>query len=217
MTERPTTRRRILDAARRLFNAQGYSETTISQIADAAGIAHGNVWYHFRTKTDIVDALKAELAEALAERRAIGSQGRDLADEYVTSVLVGMQHQGDYRFVLRDALQFRSDEKEIDAALAEDHRTLRRLVRRLDEEEFFRRDLPVDLEELTRSLFIVARYWSDHVQDHEGRDEITWDDQVRGLRHHLGVLRPWLTAAARRAIDDAAEGAIQRLARASPA
>lgn len=212
MSKGPSTRRRILDAALRQFNLHGYSETTIAQIAAEAGIAVGNLTYHFRTKADLVDTLQRELADALAEHRKHSTQGGDVADDYVTSVIVGMKFQGDYRFLLRDHLQLKADRGRIDAELAADYRGMHALVRRLDDEGLFRRDIDVDLDALTRSLFIVTRYWSDHLQDHEGRQEITWEDQVAGFHHHLMVLRPWLTASGRRSIEAATARAIALLA-----
>ena len=62
-------RRAILDAARELFARQGYEETTIAEIARAAGVAVGTVYLYFENKHDIlVDvclALNAEVAQVI--------------------------------------------------------------------------------------------------------------------------------------------------------
>ncbi|PJJ30620.1 TetR/AcrR family transcriptional regulator [Lacrimispora celerecrescens] len=47
----------ILDAAADLFNSDGYDGTTISAIIEKAGIARGTIYYHFKSKEDILDAL----------------------------------------------------------------------------------------------------------------------------------------------------------------
>jgi AcrR family transcriptional regulator len=44
----------ILYAARELFASQGYEETTIAQIAQAAGVAVGTVYLYFSSKHDIL-------------------------------------------------------------------------------------------------------------------------------------------------------------------
>ena len=49
-----TTCGRILDASRRLFNERGYVGTTTAAIAAEVRITEGNLWYHFRTKLDLV-------------------------------------------------------------------------------------------------------------------------------------------------------------------
>ncbi|MDP4501307.1 TetR/AcrR family transcriptional regulator [Nonomuraea turcica] len=55
------TRRRIIDGARELFLRQGYSSTTLDQIAAAAGVAVQTVYFHFGNKAtvlkEIIDVL----------------------------------------------------------------------------------------------------------------------------------------------------------------
>jgi AcrR family transcriptional regulator len=48
------TRQRIAEAALDLFTSQGYSETTIDQIAVAAGVGRRTVFRHFATKEAMV-------------------------------------------------------------------------------------------------------------------------------------------------------------------
>lgn len=47
----------ILDAAERLFATKGYDETSTSTILDEVGIARGTLYYHFKSKEDILDAV----------------------------------------------------------------------------------------------------------------------------------------------------------------
>jgi TetR/AcrR family acrAB operon transcriptional repressor len=55
--EAQQTRHSILDAAERVFRAQGVSATTLQQIAAAAGVTRGAVYHHFNSKHEIVDAM----------------------------------------------------------------------------------------------------------------------------------------------------------------
>ena len=55
--ERPAKRDRLIDAASQLFYEQGVERTTIADIAAAADVPAGNVYYYFKTKDDIVDAV----------------------------------------------------------------------------------------------------------------------------------------------------------------
>ena len=58
-------RQRLLDAARQVFYTSGVERTTLADIAAAAGIPLGNVYYYFKTKNDLVQAVvKAHIDEA---------------------------------------------------------------------------------------------------------------------------------------------------------
>lgn len=49
-------RARIVDAARRLFNRNGFEQTSIDQIMAEAGLTRGGFYYHFRSKDDLYAA-----------------------------------------------------------------------------------------------------------------------------------------------------------------
>jgi AcrR family transcriptional regulator len=56
-------RERLVDAAKQMLYAQGVERTTLAEVAEAAGIAPGNVYYYFKTKDDLVEAAVAAHAE----------------------------------------------------------------------------------------------------------------------------------------------------------
>ena len=58
-------RQRLVDAACQVFYANGVERTTLADVAAAAGIPLGNVYYYFKTKNDLVRAVvEARLGEA---------------------------------------------------------------------------------------------------------------------------------------------------------
>lgn len=50
-------RERVLDAAQKLFLKFGYDKTTVSDIAEEAGISKGAIYLHFHSKESVMDAL----------------------------------------------------------------------------------------------------------------------------------------------------------------
>jgi AcrR family transcriptional regulator len=54
---RETTRRRLYDAAVTLIAEQGFSATTVDEIAERAGVAKGTVYYNFGGKNDLFEEL----------------------------------------------------------------------------------------------------------------------------------------------------------------
>ncbi|MEU8322313.1 TetR/AcrR family transcriptional regulator [Nonomuraea sp. NPDC048881] len=63
-------RRRLMAAAARVLHEQGVERTTIADIAEAAGVPVGNVYYYFKTKDELVLAALSEHAGHLAELTA---------------------------------------------------------------------------------------------------------------------------------------------------
>lgn len=50
-------RNEILDAADELFGRKGFAATSTNDILEKVGIARGTLYYHFKSKEDIMDAL----------------------------------------------------------------------------------------------------------------------------------------------------------------
>jgi len=55
------TRRGVLDAAFEVFTRKGFTRTTIGDIASAAGVTRGAVYWHFKDKVDLFMALSDEI------------------------------------------------------------------------------------------------------------------------------------------------------------
>ncbi|MDB5825849.1 MAG: TetR family transcriptional regulator [Variovorax sp.] len=51
------TRHRLIDAAEILFQSQGVSRTSLQQIAEQAGATRGAVYWHFKDKADLFNAM----------------------------------------------------------------------------------------------------------------------------------------------------------------
>src|SRR5882757_3784987 len=79
MKEHTDTRTRIKDVALTLFTEQGYEATSLREIAEALGVTKAALYYHFKTKEDIVSSLTEDRAAVVDELIAWGqSQPRTL-------------------------------------------------------------------------------------------------------------------------------------------
>jgi AcrR family transcriptional regulator len=72
------TKQRIIDAARRLFMDQGYAATSTADLAVAADVAEGSIFYHFGSKRALLDALGKIYAQAMTE--AMMGDAKDVAE-----------------------------------------------------------------------------------------------------------------------------------------
>ncbi|GAA1393409.1 TetR/AcrR family transcriptional regulator [Luteococcus peritonei] len=61
------TRRRIITAASELFAEQGYTGTSMDQIAEAAGVSKGTIFYNYKNKSELFEQLIRAAALTIAE------------------------------------------------------------------------------------------------------------------------------------------------------
>lgn len=106
------TGQNILDKAREMFNEQGVQSTTLRQIATGLGMSQGNLNYHFKTKSELIEALYFELVAKMDVEMSAMSQGFSLLSTAFISAEKSMTIFYEYRFILRDMYSiFRENEK----------------------------------------------------------------------------------------------------------
>jgi TetR/AcrR family acrAB operon transcriptional repressor len=66
--EAEQTRQDILRAAFDIFSRKGFMRTTLSNVASAAGVTRGAIYWHFKDKLDLFLALAEEIEAAAAVR-----------------------------------------------------------------------------------------------------------------------------------------------------
>jgi AcrR family transcriptional regulator len=64
---RGDTRQRIQDVALELFSAQGYEKTSLREIAERLEVTKAALYYHFKTKEDILISIFEDLTRPLDE------------------------------------------------------------------------------------------------------------------------------------------------------
>lgn len=83
------TRHRLLDAAEHLFQARGVSHTSLHDIAQAAGVTRGAVYWHFRDKVDLFNAMMERVRLPVEEPPgAVDGRRDDGALERLRTMLV---------------------------------------------------------------------------------------------------------------------------------
>ncbi|MGE0151036.1 MAG: TetR/AcrR family transcriptional regulator [Reyranellaceae bacterium] len=97
------TRRKILDAAARTFRDKGYAATTLNDIADAAEIRAASLYYYFRSKEDLLEAVfgigMQRVVDAVRQRSAALPADATLAQRIQVAIEAHLEmllQQGDY-------------------------------------------------------------------------------------------------------------------------
>ncbi|WP_067134233.1 TetR/AcrR family transcriptional regulator [Microtetraspora malaysiensis] len=94
------TRSRIQDVALRLFTEQGYEATSLREIAEALNVTKAALYYHFKTKDDIIasltedriKSLDALVAWAQEQPRTVETR-RELVRRYSEDMTRGRDHE----------------------------------------------------------------------------------------------------------------------------
>ncbi len=195
---RSSTRDRILEACRTLFNERGPAEVTTAEIAQGVGISEGNLHYHFRRKEQIVVALFDQFEVALD---SVGRPEADLArrPEPHRRYLAGWFNMmwewrlfyasGVYR--LAPALQPRLMQV-TDHGQAQVRQALTDLV-----QEGVLRAEPSELDRLVVNAWIVASYWIDYLRSRQGVQTVTRDHLRWGYAQVEALFTPYALAARR--------------------
>lgn len=66
-TRSDATKKKLFDAAMDLIGERGFTDASVDEIVDRAGVAKGTVYYHFAGKADLVEALIADRFAPLAD------------------------------------------------------------------------------------------------------------------------------------------------------
>lgn len=95
------TRDRIVATALSLFNEAGYGAVTTALLAERLGMAEGNLWYHFKTKRALLDAIGERFAASITARLALAPTSDPVAS-YARLLRAMMAEFRDFRFLYRD-------------------------------------------------------------------------------------------------------------------
>jgi AcrR family transcriptional regulator len=196
----PKTKEKILTASLRLFNENGYDAVTTARISEEVGISEGNLWYHFRTKRDLVSAHQLALFVLIDRRLAISSSPESVLESYAQFNRMVFEEVWIYQYLYRDQAEYGRASPELEDRV---HRiyemTTDMLIR------FFRHmiearhlDMPEDeLAPLADNTWMVIRYWPSFLR--ETRRVVRLDKAAlnAGIRHHFALFETHLTKAAR--------------------
>jgi AcrR family transcriptional regulator len=196
----PLTRKQILDASLHLFSEKGFAKTSVRDIAHRAGITDAAIYYHFKSKRELFEALFEErgITSALSELEQATISERPVLD-VLTSIAVAalgiMQRNKDFMKVLL------SEALSEDPVATEDYRMVTERWRKAEARilrEFVRRaELPasIDVDTAARQFVVLSvGPFMDEImagQDRAGQEpspELV--ERVRSaVQHFVGGLR----------------------------
>jgi TetR/AcrR family fatty acid metabolism transcriptional regulator len=138
-------RRRILDAAVRVFAGQGYDASRVGDIAKEAGVAYGLVYHYYESKEQVLEAVFREawgrLLAAVALAEETGADASEQLELVVKIVLRTWRDDPDLvRLLVREVTRNPHIQDELDE-IGQAFASLERMVRRGQADGTFRAEL----------------------------------------------------------------------------
>ncbi|MBA8883393.1 TetR/AcrR family transcriptional regulator [Dokdonella fugitiva] len=194
------TRERILETSLAMFNAQGEPNVTTNHIADELGISPGNLYYHFRSKDDIVEHLFARYEARIGDALALpGDRAPDLEDIWLQLHLV-FESLWDYRFLYRDLVDILARNRKLKLRFA---RIMNRagasatdLLRGLVRAGVMRASAD-EIHALAENVLLVATFWMSFDAVRGGKPVVDVADLSRGIHRVMMLIAPFLRDAER--------------------
>jgi len=201
---RRNTRQLILATSLALFNRLGEPNVTTNHIADEADISPGNLYYHFRSKDDIVLALFERFLERFLPLVEIPAGALLHPEELWFQLHLNFETKGEYRFLYRNLADLTARIPHLDRAmrglLLRERKAVRNSLSGLENNAVMLIDKR-QLELLVDSILLALTYWipfSD-IFNPEGLED--GSAQVEAIASVLTLISPHLREPERSQID----------------
>ncbi len=188
------TRDKLLATSLILFNQRGFGAVTTAAIAERAGVLEGSLWYHFRTKKDLLAAHIELIQKVFAVVNAKSDSGDD--EVIIDGIFRAYDVIWDFRYLLRD--DFSSLLEEEDEAF----HAVQAVNDFLDDwTEGRMRHAEIhgllnfkenEVENISEIILVIGRYWMDfsHKKYPEEQDVKL---RQKGIKHIFTVLKSFLS------------------------
>jgi AcrR family transcriptional regulator len=204
---RRDTRELILATSLALFNSHGEPNVTTNHIADEADISPGNLYYHFRSKDDIIIELFKRFLARLQPVIDIPDDALLSADDLWFQLHMGFEVKGDYRFLYRNLADLVARIPELDRAmralLARERQAALNSLGGL-EQAGLANFSGLQKELLAQNLQLALTYWIPFAELQNPRALEDGSAQVFGIARVLMLVAPYLREPERERLVDIA-------------
>lgn len=192
---RRDTRELILTTSLELFNQHGEPNVTTNHIADEADISPGNLYYHFRSKDDIVIELFKRFLVRFQPLVDISDESLLQAEDLWFQLHLSFELKGEFRFLYRNL-------SDLTARIADLERAMRGLLKRerqsawnsltgLQNTGVLSID-PQQMEMLTDNILLALTYWIPFSELFEPGGLDDGSAQTRAIARVLLMVTPYL-------------------------
>jgi AcrR family transcriptional regulator len=195
------TRERILHTSLALFNELGEPNVTTLLIADEMDISPGNLYYHFKSKTEILNELFTWYESAMLELLNVPASDMDIEDRWLFLHLI-FETIAKYRFVYKDLVnvmgKYSHLEKRFQKILAKKRKaSLSSLIAIREQGKMHASD--DEINALSENIILTITFWLNYsiIANHEEAE----DALSKGVYQVMSIVSPYLEPERREMID----------------
>jgi len=186
------TRDRILQTSLQLFNELGEPSVTTLLIADELDISPGNLYYHFKSKTDILNELFEHYEECMYGILVVPESDMEIEDLWFYLHLI-FENIAKFQFLYKDLVTVMSKyphlEKRFQKVLATKRKASLSVLERAkaagrlhaEESELFA---------LTEQIILITTFWLSYSVINDG--QVQDDALAKGVYQVMSVVAPFL-------------------------
>ena len=194
------TRERIIELSHRLFNDFGEPNVTTSMIGDEMNISPGNLYYHFRNKDEILNAIFSDFEREMDVLLALPVKRRISVEDAWLFLHLVFELIWKYRFIYRDLNDLLSRNRIIEThfkrILEDSLKVALSLVGGMRESgELAATD--AEILALANTIVLVATYWLSFEYVRNPRKPIDGAAMGRGAYHAMSMVAPYLAGDAK--------------------
>ena len=198
------TKDKIIATAIDLFNIHGTKAISTNHIAKEMGISPGNLYYHFRSKNDIIRSISDNFSNELGSVLKIQLDTITDFSSNLTSLFNRFfKIQQSYQFLFLEGVHLTKQ----DSRLLDNYTNLRSLIKKgyhellsnLVKIKIMKRQSLNIIDDLLDTQWIIMWYWINHTI----LDRNTYDDfQIKkGIKLSFSIIKPQLTSIGKVAFD----------------
>jgi len=198
------TKDKIIATAIKLFNLHGTKAISTNHIAKEMNISPGNLYYHFRSKNDIIRSISDNFSNELGTVLQIQLDTISEFSDNLTSLFNRFfKIQQSYQFLFLEGVHLTKQ----DHILLDNYTKLRSLIKKgyhellsnLVKIKIMKKQSLNIIDDLLDAQWIIMWYWINHTV----LDRNTYDDfQIKkGIKLSFSIIKPQLTSIGKIAFD----------------
>ncbi|MBB5017003.1 AcrR family transcriptional regulator [Chitinivorax tropicus] len=198
------TKARILDVSLTRFNAVGESNVTTTEIGELLNISPGNLYYHFKNKEAIVDALFEQFRQEFHQSLALDAHANASLEDLWLYLHLLFQLAWKYRFLYRDPVNVVSRYAGVASRLKQiiglQARSVAGILTSLAASGELRASQH-QLQTLTVNMLVIANQWLSFEYVRQPRQALDSEVMANGVYQTMSLVSPLLSEEAQLVFD----------------